>query len=87
MTHPTLLILNSVTATAARLAIPLFVATLALVIALSMTAASNRHAAGRKMGNPHQRCKSGGAIAQIKFRKRDFPISLRKCFEAFLMIF
>ena len=43
MTHPTLLILNSVTATAARLAIPLFVAT--LVIALSMTAASNRHAA------------------------------------------
>ena len=45
MTHPTLLILNSVTATAARLAIPLFVATPALVIALSMTAASNRHAA------------------------------------------
>ena len=44
MTRPTLLILNSVTATAARLAIPLFVATLALVIALSMTAASNRHA-------------------------------------------
>ena len=45
MTRPTLLILNSVTATAARLAIPLFVATLALVIALAMTAASNRHAA------------------------------------------
>ena len=45
MTRPTLLILNSVTATAARLAIPLFVATLALVIALSMTAPSNRHAA------------------------------------------
>ncbi|MEE2984475.1 MAG: hypothetical protein VX929_14455 [Pseudomonadota bacterium] len=47
MTHPTLLILNSVIATAARLAIPLFVAilALALVIALSMTAASNRHAA------------------------------------------
>ena len=45
MTRPTLLILNSVTATAARLAIPLFVSTLALVIALSMTAASNRHAA------------------------------------------
>ena len=61
MTRPTLLILNSVTATAARLAIPLFVATLALVIALSMTAASNRHAA---IGEDLVRTHGESSIAQ-----------------------
>ena len=44
MTHPTLAIRNRAAATAARLAVPAFIATLALVVALSMTAASNRHA-------------------------------------------
>ncbi len=43
MTHPILSIRNRATAAAARFAGPAFVATLALVVALSMTVASNRH--------------------------------------------